>query len=137
VLPLLLAAFALTLDARAWTQIHTSADDAHRRTRLWVDEHIPRDATIAATDDTVPQAIPRALQRDFTGPEDLARLRPGYLVVSRELIAQGYTTIAPGLYAELDRYARLVHREQGATAKALEIYELRSSAHAAARKDRR
>ncbi|MFC4494372.1 ArnT family glycosyltransferase [Streptomyces ovatisporus] len=136
-LPLLLTALALTLDARAWTRVHTTPDDAHRRTRVWVDGHIPRDATIAATDDTVPQAIPRAHQRDFTGPEDLVRLRPGYLVVSRELVAQGYTTITPGLYAELDRYARLVHREPGATAKALEIYEVRRSADAQARGKRR
>jgi hypothetical protein len=136
-LPLLLAALALTMDARAWTRVHTSPDDAHRRTRVWVDRHVPHDATVAATDDTVPQAVPRALQRDFDEPEDLARLRPGYVIVSRELIAQGYTTITPGLYADLDRYARLVHREPGATAKALEIYELRRPADAPSRRDRR
>ncbi|MET9509577.1 hypothetical protein ABZX62_14145 [Streptomyces flavidovirens] len=125
-LPLLFVALALVMDARVWAEVHTRRDDAHRRLADWVTAHVPPHQVVAATDDTVPLVLPRARSQKWSVPAHEGGRRAHYVVVSRQLVEQGYTLIDPASYATLSRRAALVHREPGPTAGALEVYDVRS-----------
>ncbi|MBZ6478208.1 hypothetical protein, partial [Streptomyces griseocarneus] len=52
--------------------------------------------------------------------------RIDYLVLSTELVQQGYARISPRLPGVLEHQARLIHSEPGKTVGALRVYDVRA-----------
>ncbi|KAK1177944.1 glycosyltransferase [Streptomyces sp. NBS 14/10] len=123
-----LAALALTANAVVWARVHTRHDDALRRTLAWSRTHLPKGSVVAATDEGTSFVLPGARLADWRTTADLRRDRVDYLVLSTELVKQGYARIGARLPGELERKARLVHSERGRTVGALRVYDVRALA---------
>jgi hypothetical protein len=122
----LLTAAALVADGGVWAHVHTRHDDAYRRTVAWTDTHLPLGSTVAATDETPPFLVRGAQSGTWNTVRDLQDHHVDYLVLSSQLVAQGYAHISPGLLATLEQRAVLVHSEPGPTAGALRVYDVRA-----------
>ncbi|MFI1200144.1 glycosyltransferase [Streptomyces sp. NPDC020883] len=120
-----LAAVALTVDALVWVRVHTRHDDAFRRTLAWVRTHLPHDSVIAAQEETADFLLPGTRLDAWRSPADLARVHADYVVLSTELQTQGYGRLGRRLAGQLERHARLLHREPGRTAGELRVYDVR------------
>ncbi|MFF4222478.1 glycosyltransferase [Streptomyces abikoensis] len=121
-----LAALALTVNAVVWARVHTGHDDALRRTLAWSRAHLPEGSVVAATDEGASFVLPGARLADWRTTADLRRDRVDYLVLSTELVKQGYARIGSALPRVLEREARLVHSERGRTVGALRVYDVRA-----------
>ncbi|MCQ8772049.1 glycosyltransferase family 4 protein [Streptomyces telluris] len=121
-----LAALALTTNAVVWARVHTRHDDALRRTLAWSRAHLPEGSVVAATDEGTSFVLPGARLAEWRTTADLRRDRVDYLVLSTELVQQGYARIGSRLPGVLEREARLVHSERGETVGALRVYDVRS-----------
>ncbi|MGX8904631.1 hypothetical protein ACR820_05030 [Streptomyces netropsis] len=121
-----ITAAALVLNAVVWARVHTRHDDALRRTLAWTRTHVPSGSVIAATDEGTSFVLPGARLADWHTLSDLRRDRVDYVVVSTELLAQGYARIDRGLSSTVLRKGRLVHSEPGRTTGALRVYDVRS-----------
>ncbi|MFD0317899.1 hypothetical protein [Streptomyces flavalbus] len=120
---------ALCADTVVWSRTHGRHDDALRRTISWIDARVGQDETVRATDDTLAVLLPEARPPDWdNGRTHYKSPRlpdTDYVLVTRELVRQGYAFIDPALRTELRRRARLVHTETGPTAGAVEVYDTR------------
>ncbi|MFI9201379.1 glycosyltransferase [Streptomyces sp. NPDC053048] len=121
-----LAALALTVDAVVWARVHTRHDDALRRTLAWSRTHLAAGSVVAATDEGTSFVLPGARLAPWDTLADLRRDRVDYVVLSTELVTQGYARIGAGLPGVLQREARLVHSEPGRTVGALRVYDVRA-----------
>ncbi|MCC3778439.1 glycosyltransferase [Streptomyces sp. UNOB3_S3] len=121
-----LAALALAANAVVWVRVHTRHDDALRRTLAWSRTHLPEGSVVAATDEGSSFVLPGARLADWRTTADLRRDRVDYLVLSTELVKQGYARIGTRLPGVLEREARLVHSEPGRTVGALRVYDVRA-----------
>ncbi len=121
-----LAALALTANAVVWARVHTRHDDALRRTLAWSRAHLPEGSVVAATDEGASFVLPGARLADWRTTADLRRDRVDYLVLSTELVKQGYARIGSRLPGVLEREAPLVHSEPGRTVGALRVYDVRA-----------
>ncbi|MET9415370.1 glycosyltransferase [Streptomyces klenkii] len=121
-----LAALALAVDSVVWVRTHTRHDDALRRTLAWSRAHLPADSVVAATDEASSFVLPGARMGSWNTVSDLRRARADYVVLSTELVAQGYARIDPGLAALVRRQGRLVHSEPGTTTGTLRVYDVRA-----------
>ncbi|MYT33100.1 MULTISPECIES: glycosyltransferase family 4 protein [unclassified Streptomyces] len=119
-----LAAVALTVDALVWVRVHTRHDDAFRRTLAWVRTHLPRDSVLAAQEETADFLLPGTRLDAWQTPADLVRVHADYVVLSTELQTQGYGRLGRRLAGQLERHARLLHREPGRTAGELRVYDV-------------
>ncbi len=120
-----LAVLALAADVQAWAAVHTRRDDAYRRTLAWTRTHIPPGSTVDATEGSA-QFLMRGVRLgswDTLG--SLERGHADYLLLSTQLVAQGYSPLAPALIGQLGRRARLLHSEPGATNGELRVYDVR------------
>ncbi|MDH6574470.1 glycosyltransferase [Kitasatospora sp. MAP5-34] len=122
----LLTAAALVVDGGVWARVHSRHDDAYWRTVAWTDARLPGGSTVAATDETPPFLIRGAQSGTWRTVRDLEDHHVDYVVLSTELVAQGYARISPGLLATLERRAPLVHSEPGPTVGALRVYDVRA-----------
>ncbi|WP_058041391.1 glycosyltransferase family 4 protein [Streptomyces roseifaciens] len=121
-----LTGLALALNAVVWARVHTRHDDALRRTLAWSRAHLPEGSVVAATDEGASFVLPGARLADWRTTADLRRDRVDYLVLSTELVQQGYARIGRELPGVLEREARLVHSERGTTVGALRVYDVRA-----------
>ncbi|MEU7163979.1 glycosyltransferase family 4 protein [Streptomyces morookaense] len=122
----LLASVALAVNGAVWARVHAAHDDAWRRTLAWTRTHLPAGSVVAATDDNTAFLVAGARRGTWNSLADLGRDHIDYVVLSTELVAQGYAKTGPGLETALDRRARLVHSESGPTAGALRVYDVRT-----------
>ncbi|MDT0451074.1 glycosyltransferase [Streptomyces hesseae] len=132
-----LALIALTVNAVVWVRVHTRHDDALRRTLAWSRAHLPEGSVVAATDEGASFVLPGARLADWRTTADLRRDHVDYLVLSTELVRQGYARIGSGLPRVLEREARLVHSERGRTVGALRVYDVRALVAGSGKEGRR
>ncbi|GAA2671601.1 glycosyltransferase [Streptomyces lunalinharesii] len=120
-----LAAAALAVDAVVWARVHSRHDDAFRRTLAWTRTHLPDNSDVAAMEETAAFLLPGSRLETWDTPADLRRAHVGLLVLSTQLVAQGYGRLAPGLAMLVERRASLLHSEPGRTAGELRVYDVR------------
>ena len=120
-----LAALALAVDVCAWTAVHTRHDDAYRRTLAWTRTHIPPGRTVDVTEGSAQFLMQGVRLGSWDSLGALKRGHADYLLLSTQLVAQGYSPLDPALLAQLDRHARLLHSEPGATNGQLRVYDVR------------
>lgn len=116
---------ALVADAGVWGVVHTRHDDTYRRTLAWTRTHIPEGSTVDTTEGSA-QFLMRGVRLgtwDTVGALD--RNHADYLLMSTQLVAQGYSPLDPALIGQLDRRARLLHTESGPTTGQLRVYDVR------------
>ncbi|MGW7007794.1 hypothetical protein ACWGCW_34580 [Streptomyces sp. NPDC054933] len=120
-----LAAIAVAADAWAWAAVHTRHDDAYRRTLVWTRAHIPQGSIVDATEGSAQFLMPGVRLGSWDTLGALDRNHADYLLLSTQLVAQGYTRLDPALTGQLGEHARLLHSESGATAGQLRVYDVR------------
>ncbi len=126
-------ALALVADGGSWAAVHTRHDDAYRRTLAWTGTHIPRGSTVDVTEGSAQFLMRGVRLGTWDSVAALDRNHADYLLMSTQLVAQGYSPIDPELIARLDRNARLLHTESGPTTGELRVYDVRPIVAAAAR----
>lgn len=119
------AAIALACDTWAWAAVHTRHDDTYRRTLAWTRTHIPQGSTVAATEGSAQFLMRGVRLGTWDTLNALRQNHVDYLLLSTQLVAQGYTPIDPALTEQLDRRARLLHTESGPTTGQLRVYDVR------------
>ncbi|MDF3289571.1 glycosyltransferase [Streptomyces silvisoli] len=120
-----LTALALALDAWAWTDVHTRHDDAYRRTLAWARTHIPPGSTVDVTEGSAQFLMQGVRLGSWHTLAALDRGHADYLLLSTQLVAQGYSPLDPALVGQLQWHARLLHSESGATNGQLRVYDVR------------
>jgi hypothetical protein len=105
--------------------VHTRHDDTYRRTLAWTRTHIPQGSTVAATDGSAQFLMRGVRLGTWDTLNALRQNHVDYLLLSTQLVAQGYTPIDPALTEQLDRRARLLHTESGPTTGQLRVYDVR------------
>ncbi|MCQ4042737.1 glycosyltransferase [Streptantibioticus rubrisoli] len=121
-----LTALALAVDAWTWAVVHTRHDDAYLRTLAWTRTHIPPGSTVDATEGSAQFLMPGVRLGGWDTLGALQRGHADYLLLSTQLVAQGYTPLDLALTRQLDRRARLLHTESGATNGQLRVYDVRA-----------
>ncbi|MGW2370164.1 ArnT family glycosyltransferase [Streptomyces sp. NPDC001667] len=121
-----LTATALVVNSGVWWHVHSQRDDSRRRTSVWIRSHISERSTVAATDDTTALSLPQTQLQTLYALCDLMRNHVDYVLVSTQLISQGYAQISPSLVTLLSQQATLVHSESGPTAGELRVYDVRT-----------
>ncbi|MDI5966520.1 glycosyltransferase [Streptantibioticus silvisoli] len=119
------AALALAVDGGVWAVVHTRRDDTYRRTIAWTSTHIPEGSTVDVTEGSA-QFLMHGVHLGTWGTVGaLDRNHAEYLLMSTQLVDQGYSRIDPALLGQLKRRGRLLHAESGPTTGQLRVYDVR------------
>jgi Dolichyl-phosphate-mannose-protein mannosyltransferase len=109
-----------------WTERHLTPDNGYERLFAYIEHSVPPGSRISATDSTQ-----IALLRDHPyqvasagTPAAVTALRVQYLMVSTQLVHDGYSSATPELLAWLPRHAVLLHRFYGPTDGELLFYQI-------------
>jgi glycosyltransferase involved in cell wall biosynthesis/4-amino-4-deoxy-L-arabinose transferase-like glycosyltransferase len=118
-------ALALAADGGVWAVVHSRRDDTYRRTLAWTRTHIPRGSTVDVTEGSAQFLMRGVRLGTWDTLNDLDRNHADYLLMSTQLVSQGYTRLDPALAGQLRRRARLLHTESGPTTGQLRVYDVR------------
>jgi hypothetical protein len=109
-----------------WIERHLTPDNGYEGLFAFIEHSVPTGSRISATDSTqVALLRGHPFQIAMAGtPADVTRLRVQYLMVSTQLVHDGYSSATPELLAWLPRHAVLLHRFAGPTDGELLFYQI-------------
>ncbi len=116
-------ALALATNASVWSRTHTVPDDGYARFLGWAQTGLPRDSTVAATDETSQFVLPHAHVLRLTTGNELRTHHADYVLVVSVLVEQGYSDVDREFLDIVGR-GRVVFRSTGPTSGDLTLYDV-------------
>lgn len=118
-------AAAIVINGVVTTTIHAGRDDSYARLVAWSQRGLPADATVALTEDTAQFVLERGRLGQWRSLRSARQQGVDYLVLSTNLVEQGYSDIEPALLAAVRARGRLVFDNRSRTAGRLQVFDTR------------
>ncbi|MEJ7785195.1 MAG: glycosyltransferase family 39 protein, partial [Solirubrobacteraceae bacterium] len=124
--PVLLAATVMILvsSLTAWYHVHTTTSNGYASAVDYFERELPAGTTVAVTEDVGQFLLPNVRLGVWTKPDDFRRQGVDYVLISTQLIAQGYGTATPALADYLARNATTAGRWRSSQDNFLVLYAL-------------
>ncbi len=118
---LIVYAFSLT----SWYDTRTATADGYASVVDYVEREIPAGTTVAVTEDVGQFLLPKVRLGAWTKPDDFRRQGVDYVLISTQLIAQGYGVATPALVDYLSRNATVAGQWRSSKDNLLMLYKLK------------
>jgi 4-amino-4-deoxy-L-arabinose transferase-like glycosyltransferase len=120
-----LAAF-LVIDSAVWIAVHRTSDDEYRQMATWAQTHLPAGSTVSVTDDTAQFILQGVNLGQWATLPEIKQHHVDYLLLSTNLVSQGYGIGTVAFEQYLDAHAKLAFKANGPSDGSLEIFDVRA-----------
>ncbi len=116
----------LVIDALVWVAVHRTPDDEYRQLVAWTKTGLPAGSTVSVTDTTAQFILPGVELGQWATVPELKQHHVDYVLLSTQLVSQGYGVGTAAFERYLDAHAKLVFRANGPSEGSLEVFDVRA-----------
>ena len=120
-----LLAACLLIDGAVWVSIHGTSDGEYRQMTAWAEANLPRGSTVSVTDETAQFILQGFNLGQWATIPAIKQHHVDYLLLSTNLVSQGYGLGSLQFEQYLDQHAKLVFQANGPSDGHLQIFDVR------------
>jgi hypothetical protein len=119
-------AAVIVADSAVWVAVHERPDDEYRQLLAWAPNHLPVGSTVAVTEGTAQFLLQGVTLSQWATVPALIKHHVDYVLLSANLVNQGYGLSKPPFERYLQAHATVVFRAVGPSDGALVLYDVRT-----------
>jgi hypothetical protein len=116
----------LLIDCAVWAAVHQTPDNEYQQLAAWAPSHLPSGSTVAVTEYTAQFILQGVVVGQWATIPALIAHHVDYILLSTDLVNQGYGIGTVAFEQYLQQHAKLVFRVNGPSDGSLEIFDVRA-----------